>query len=103
MTSHRSPDEGLQNHRVSNEMFSIGMTAVHTVCVAGSSVLTLITRFSDSFCILDTQEDIYLRLLVLHFLYCSSIFDECLDTLTQAMMLLLGDKQRTVWNLTQIF
>lgn len=45
MTSYHSPDEGLQNHRVSNKMFTIGMTAVPTVFVAGSSVSTLITMF----------------------------------------------------------
>lgn len=75
MTSHHSPDGGLQKHGVSNEMLSIGMTAGHTFCVAGLSVFALITRFSDSFCILDMQEDIYTCLLVLHFLYGSSIFD----------------------------
>jgi len=75
MTSHRSPDEGLQNHKVSNRMLSIGMTAVHTVCVAGSSISTVITMFSDGYCVLDMQEDIYTHLLSLHFLCCSSIFD----------------------------
>lgn len=70
-----SPDEGPQNHRVSNKVFSVGMTAVHAVCVTGSSVSTLITTFSDSSCILDMQETIYTHLLDLHFSYCSSIFD----------------------------
>lgn len=72
------------------------MTAEHIVCVAGLSVLTVITTFSDSSCILDMQRAIYTHLFGLHFLYRSSIFYEHLDTPSQAMMLLLGDKQGTV-------
>lgn len=72
------------------------MTAEHIVCVAGLSVSTVITMFSDSSCILDMQKAIYTHLFGLHFLYRSSIFYERLDTPSQATMLLLGDKQGTV-------